>query len=303
MTTPTPDAPLRGSVDLSEAFAAAQPAPSAEPAPPAPIEVTATSLQDLAQQSAQVPVLVVFLSSASPASKQLVERIGTILSGYRGAFVLSTCDIDAQFEVANAFQVQAVPTVMALIAGRPAPLFQGTADESQIRSVLDQVLELARQHGVTGSVDTGVAPAAEPEPEPLPPLHQEAYDAIEREDYAAAIDAYERALRENPKDAEARAGRAQVSLLQRVQTIDPVAARGAAGDRPEDVEAQFAVADLDVVGGQVEDAFARLIDLVKVTVGDDRDQVRERLVDLFEVVGSEDPRVPQARQALASALF
>lgn len=307
MTADNPEVPLRGSVDLSQLVKKEEPAapPSAGAGSgPAPIVVTEQSLQELAQTSAQVPVVIVFLSGASPASKQLVERMQTLVAGYDGAFVLATCDIDTQMNVAGAFQVQSVPTVMALIAARPAPLFQGTAEDEQIRGVLDQVLEIARQNGVTGRVGAAPEqPQGEPEPEPLPPLHQEAYDAIEREDYAAAIDAYDRALRENPKDADARAGRAQVALMERSRNADLDTVRQAAADAPHDVEAQMAVADLDVMGGQVEDAFARLIDAVRTSAGPEREQVRARLIELFDVVGSGDTRVVKARQALAAALF
>ncbi|MFW7413572.1 tetratricopeptide repeat protein [Demequina sp. SO4-18] len=307
MTAENSDVPLRGSVDLSQLIKKdepAAPAPQAQGAAPAPIEVTEQSLQELAQTSAQVPVVIVFLSSASPASKELVERMRTTVASYNGAFVLATCDIDTQASVAGAFQIQSVPTVMALIAARPAPLFQGNAEDEQIRSVLDQVLEIAKQNGVTGRV--GAAPEqapGPPEPEPLPPLHQEAYEAIEREDYPAAIDAYDRALRENPKDADARAGRAQVALMERSRLADLDAVRADAADKPDDVDAQMAVADLDVMGGQVEDAFARLIDTVRVSSGPEREQLRVRLLELFDVVGGDDPRVIQARQALAAALF
>lgn len=310
MTADNPDVPLRGSIDLSQLMkppAAAEPAASDDgsgAATPAPIEVTEHNLQELAQASAQVPVIIVFLSGASPASKELVERMRTVAASYQGAFQLATCDLDREPTVAGAFQVTAVPTAMALIAARPAPLFQGNADNEQIRGVLDQVLEIARQNGVTGRVGGGPAqPPAEPEPEPLPPLHQEAYDAIEREDFAGAIDAYDRALRENPKDADARAGRAQVSLMARSANADLAAVRKAGADAPADPEAQMAVADLDVIGGQVEDAFARLIDLVRVTAGDERETVRVRLVELFDVVGNDDPRVMDARRSLATALF
>jgi putative thioredoxin len=137
----------------------------------------------------------------------------------------------------------------------------------------------------------------------LPPLHQQAFDAVERGDFAGAIDAYDRALRENPKDSLAREGRAQVALIGRTDGLVPSQVRAAAADRPSDVDAQLAVADLDVVGGQVEDAFSRLIDLVRVTFGPEREVIRERLVELFDVVGQSDPRVAAARQKLASALF
>ncbi|MES1170727.1 MAG: tetratricopeptide repeat protein, partial [Actinomycetota bacterium] len=141
-----------------------------------------------------------------------------------------------------------------------------------------------------------------------PPLHQAAYDAIERDDPDGAIAAYEQAIKENPRDSEAKAGLAQVRLMSRVSTADPAAVRAAAaasggGTDRASVDAQLAVADLDVLGGAVEDAFARLLDVVRATSGDERDAARERLVELFDIVGGEDPRVGAARRALAAALY
>src|SRR5690606_30069381 len=162
-----------------------------------------------------------------------------------------------------------------------------------------QILQIAAQSGM----QVGEPRESAPEPEPLPPLHQEAYDAIEREDYDAAVAAYDKALKENPKDAEAKAGRAQVRLMARTRGADLNAVRSAAAASADDVDAQLAVADLDVLGGAVEDAFARLLDVVKATSGEERDRVRERLVELFDVVGGEDERVIAARRALAAALY
>ncbi len=167
-----------------------------------------------------------------------------------------------------------------------------------------QLLQLAAQHGVTGTVPVGdatdAAPAEEP---PLPPLHAEAFAAIEEGDYARAITAYEKALAENPRDADARAGLGQVRLLDRVQGADLQAARAAAAADPSGVEAQFVVADLDVVGGHVDDAFGRLLDLFAALPVDERAPVRERLLELFGIVGDDDARVVRARARLASLLF
>jgi putative thioredoxin len=302
-----PDAPLRGGIDLAALAAQREAAERVEDSNT--VLVTEESLQSLAEQSVRTPVLISLGSSASPASGELQSRLEAIVAGYRGVFVLGYCDIDAQPAIAQAFQVQAVPAVLALIGGRPAPLFQGNASDEQIRDVLEQVLQIAQQSGmdVSGSAERPPADpssaAPEPEPEPLPPLHQEAYDAIERDDYDAAIAAYDKALVDNPRDADARAGRAQVRLMQRVAGLDLRSVRAAAADAPDDVAAQFAVADLDVTGGQVDDAFGRLLDLIGRTAGDEREMVRERLVELFDVAGAADPRVVSARQRLASALY
>ena len=155
---------------------------------------------------------------------------------------------------------------------------------------------------MTGRVAVTAVAEAEVEPE-LPPLHQEAFDAIERDDLDAASAAYVKALVQNPADEEATIGLAQVKLMQRTAGADLQAARAAAAQAPTDVAAQILVADLDVLGGHVEDAFVRLIDTVRATEGDERNTVREHLVELFLVVGAQDERVQKARRALMSALF
>ena len=299
-----PSIPVRGVVDL--AALAAQSRRAEKGAPVGSVDVTEQTLQDLALRSRTAPVLIAFVSSASPASDDLARRLTAIATA--AGLTVGVCDVDAEPAIAQALQVNAVPAVMALLGGRPAPLFQGSAPDEQLRDVIDQVLEVARQSGMPVGVPDGAeqpaptSPPAEPEEAPLPPLHQEAYDAIEREDYDAAVAAYDRALKEDPKDADARAGRAQVLLMGRTQTADPVAVRAAAAADATDADAQLAVADLDVLGGKVDDAFARLLDLVRATAGDDRERVRVRLVELFDVVG-DDPRVSAARRALAAALY
>ena len=196
---------------------------------------------------------------------------------------------------------------LGLVQGQPVPLFAGVQPEEHVRAYVDELLKLAVQHGVTGRVTVGDAPEAEgaevDEEPPLPPLHQQAYDAIERDDLDGAVAAYQQALAENPADADAKLGLAQVNLMKRTAGADLQTARDAAAAAPTDVAAQTLVADLDVLGGHVEDAFLRLIELVRVTSGDERNAVREHLVELFEVVGSGDERVRKARGALMSALF
>jgi putative thioredoxin len=226
---------------------------------------------------------------------------------FEGQFLLATVDVDANPQLAQAFQVQSIPSVYAVLKGQPIPLFQGAQPEAQVRQVITELLRGAAANGVTGRVATGEPDAEveteEPVEEELPPHHQAAYDAIEAGDLDAAIAAYQAALYENPADEMARLGLAQVTLLQRTQGADPAAARSAAAVVPADVEAQLLVADLDLLGGHVEDAFTRLIDTVRLTAGPDRERVRVRLVELFDVVGTHDPRVASARLALANALF
>ena len=308
-------AALRGAVDLSSLK---RPAPQDGPGSAAGgtssgaalvVEGTDASIRDIVAASARHPVVMVLWSSSLPQSADLVTSFRSVAERYAGRFQLVTVDIDAQLAVRQAFQVQAVPVTFALVQGQPVPLFEGIQPEDQIAAVVDQVLALAAQHGVTGTVtsdasDAAAATTAEPAPEPpLPPLHQKAFDAIEADDLDGAADAYREALAQNPADTDAKLGLAQVGLMLRTKGADLPAARAAAAAAPADVEAQILVADLDLLGGHIEDAFARLVDTVRVTADADRDRVREHLVELFEIVGGADERVAKARKALMSALF
>src|SRR5690606_32269494 len=211
--------------------------------------------------------------------------------------LLAKVDVDQSPQIAQAFQIQSMPSVVALIGGRPVPMFTTVVDEEQARAVFAQLLDLAAQQGITGSLDG----AASEDAPPLPPLHQEAFDAIERGDNAAAIAAYEKALKENPRDDQAAAGLAQVRLLERIAGVDLQAARQAAAENPKGLDEQFLVADLDVAGGHVEDAFDRLLDLFLDTGREAA--VKDRLVELFGLLGQTDPRVIAARTRLTSLLF
>jgi putative thioredoxin len=195
-----------------------------------------------------------------------------------------------------------VPAVVALIGGRPIPLFLGMPSEEEVRQVLDQVLDAAAQSGVNGTIPVDGEPA-EPVEEPLPPLHQEAFDAISAGDFAAAAQAYRTAIAQNPRDQLAVAGLAQVQLLQRLEGAVAADVRRAAADAPDDVDAQLAVADLDLSGGHVEDAFARLLRVFPAQAAEGRAAIRTRLLDYFEIVGAEDPRTVAARRALTALLY
>lgn len=311
---PHPRLDVRGAVDLSSLGRTPKPAPGGSAAQPdgetagVVVDVTEANFADVVQLSVQVPVVFSLWASWSEASGTVTADLVALAQEMGGRFLLARVDTEGSPQIAQAFGAQSVPAVVAVLRGQPVPLFQGQASREDIRAVLDQLLQAAAANGITGTVP-GARPAdvppepVEPEEPPLPPLHQAAYDAIERDDLDAAVAAYGQALQENPRDEDARAGLAQVELLRRTRDVDQRAARSAAADAPTDVEAQLVVADLDVLGGKVEDAFTRLVDLVRVTSGQDRERVRVRLVELFAVLGDADPRVTSARRALANALY
>ncbi|HEX5968434.1 MAG TPA: tetratricopeptide repeat protein [Intrasporangium sp.] len=317
-------AALRGAVDLSSLKRPAQPAGPASGGDAAPItsggtagaivEGSDAALRDIIAASARHPVVLVLWSSRLAESATFVTTAKQVAQRYGGRFQLVTVDVDSNPATLQAFQVQAVPVSFALIQGQPVPLFEGAQPEAQFAAVIDQVLALAAQNGITGTVSPdadagadGTNGEGDGEPAeaaaPLPPLHQKAFDAIDAGRLDEAADAYREAMAQNPADTDAKLGLAQVGLLQRTEGVDLAAARAAAADAPTDVDAQILVADLDLLGGHVEDAFLRLVDTVRVTSDADRNRAREHLVELFDVVGPTDERVVKARKALMSALF
>lgn len=316
--TQTPDSrprlDIRGAVDLSGLGRQAAPPPGGTPAtPPGAPTAAVVDITDEAgfgavvQQSSTVPVVLVLWASWSEASTQVAADLVALVGELEGRVLLARLDADANPQLTQAIGAEAVPTVLGVLRGQPVPLFQGPAGREDIRTLLDRLLEVAEANSITGRVGSAAAEAPEDEPAepaepPLPPLHQEAYDAIESGDLAGAADAYRRAIAQNPRDDMAVAGLAQVELLRRVETLDPSDVTARAVDQ-SDLDAQLAMADLELASGGVEAAFDRLLGAIRRTAGPERERARERLVSLFGVVGADDPRVARARRDLASALY
>ena len=307
MTEITPTQ-LRGAVDLSSLVQKSSPPGNATSGTPTGVSVASfvvggsdANFGQILELSSTVPV-VVELYAGEPSSA--LERV---ILGYSGKLLLAQVDARANPQLTQAFQATAAPTVAAVIGGKPIALYEGELGEVEAKSVFDQVLTLAAQSGVTGVATSTQSPdgaeKAEPVEEPLPPHHQEAFDAIDRGDFATAIAEYRAAIAKNPRDQLAVAGLAQVSLLDRLSGTTADELRSAAASRPDDVDAQLAVADLDLAGGHLDDAFTRLLDLFVTLDQSGKDAVRERLLSFFEIAGAEDARVAVARRRLTSLLY
>ncbi len=274
---------------------------------------TDADFNSLVTGSMQVPAVLVLYTDQIPESAAFVQTLVDEAVANEGRFRVIAVDLAANPGIVQALspvlqeafgQVNSLPVVVGLLQGQPVPFFLGVQPVEQLRALLEQFLSAAVTNGVAGRVE-GVADAAAATQEEaeLPPLHQQAYDAIDRGDLDAAAAAYQQALTSNPKDEDARLGLGQVELLRRTAGLDLNAVREAAAADPTNVEAQVQASDLDLVGGHVEDAFLRLIELVRKTTGDERDTVRKHLLSQFEVIGGTDPRVVKARGSLMSALF
>lgn len=294
----TPSIFTRGAVDLS---ALRTPAPSPAPAPAqsgpsddgvgntaAVIDVTEATFQaEVLERSLNTPVVVDFWAEWCEPCKQLSPVLERLAIEGDGAWVLAKVDVDANPRLAQMFRVQGIPMVYAVVGGQPVDAFSGVVPEAQLRQWIQAVLKAG---------GASVAETADPRLD-------EADESLLNGDLDAAEQAYRKILAEAPSDAAAEAGLAQVGLARRVAGADPQAALAAAAAATDDIDAQLLAADVEVLGGMAEQAYQRLVGLVRRTAGADREKVRQHLVGLFSIAGPDDSAVALARRALASALF
>ncbi|NYG60621.1 putative thioredoxin [Nocardioides daedukensis] len=270
------------------------------------VTITEQNFQEVLEASRTAPVVLVFHSpQQSPESSQMARDVETVVAEHEGRFLAGDVDIDAVPGIAQAMQIPQVPLMLVLLDGRPATQpIPGPAPIEDIRALFAQLVQQLTAQGIAGRhAPRGAAPVAEGEEPQADPRYAAAQDALGEGNIDLAVAEYQKLVDANPADTEASAGLAMAKVLQRTQGVDLNAARQAAAEAPDDIDAQTMVADLDMLGGHVEDAFGRLTELVRRTAGNERDKARTHLLGLFAAVGNDDPRVIRGRQNLASALF
>jgi putative thioredoxin len=312
------DFSMYGAVDLGARQAAAQrrqqvaqaaaaasagdDAPANGPASAFVIDVTEETFNnDVALRSRTTPVIVDLWAEWCGPCKQLSPVLEKLANEARGAWVLARVDVDANPRLAQAFQAQSIPMVVAIIGGQMVDAFLGAMPEAQVKQWLAQVLSVAEQLGVRPAAEAGDAPADAFDD--LPPALSAARDAMESGDLDAAARALEKALADVPADPLAKSWLAQVNLMRRVSSYDPMAVSREAAAHPEDVAAQLRVADFEMASGDAEKAFDRILAVIKRTSGAERNTARLHLLDLFEVLSPEDERLKKARTQLTLLLF
>ena len=287
---------LAGAIDLSalkQPPPAAAAAPASGSAPASAIEVTEANFEaDVIAKSNQVPVVVLLWTPRSPSSVQLGDVLAALAADDGGTWSLATVNVDVVPQVAQAFGVQGVPTVVAVAAGQPLSSFQGAQPPEQLRRWVDSLLEAT----------AGKLPGGAGEEEVVDPEVEQARAHLDAGDFDAALAAYQAVLDAKPNHEEARGAVRQIAFLQRA-TTQPQDAVARAEAAPDDLDAAFAAADVEVLQQDPAAAFNRLIALVKRTAGDDRTKVRTRLVELFELFDPADPDVIAGRRNLANALY
>lgn len=268
--------------------------PKQEPAGPMPgIEITPQNLtEEFLAASKLKPVILICWSPRSAESEEIVAILGKLALNDQGNWILGRVDVDAQPQVAQALQARAVPFAVAIINEQMVPLFEQPYPEAQIRMVVDKVLALSAEQGVGG------APVEKIEPE-----EEEAVAALDAGDYPTAEAAYKKLLARKPGDSFATLGLAQTQLLARTDGLDSAKIMEDAVTSLDDLEIQMQCADIEVVSGYLEPAFARLLRLIQLLDGTEQKKAKDRLLELFALVDQADSRVIKARAALANALF
>jgi putative thioredoxin len=281
-----------GAVDLGTAAATGNGAPSSRPVV---VDVTeATFQQEVVERSAEIPVVIDFWAAWCGPCRQLSPILEKLAVEGGGRWALAKIDVDSNQRLSSAAGVQGIPAVKAVIGGQIVGEFTGALPESQVRQWIDSLLKAAADQGFGVPAD-GAAPEADP--------LETAYAALAAGDLDAAEAELNAVLAKTPNDAAAKAGLAQIALLRRTESVDEGALAAAAAANPDAVEANLAVADLDVLSGNAEAAFTRLIGLIRRLDGDDREQVKTHLIGLFDALDPGDPVVLRARRELANALF
>ena len=258
------------------------------------IQVDANSIRDYLAISDSLPVLVLFVQENDPASQSILSTVKLLTEKTAGKILTLVVDAVKSPELAQAFDLKQIPTLLGMLKGQPAPLFAGDQPAEQVQLIIDRVLEVGKENGLTGTVKV-----AEPEPE-LSITHQQAFAAIEENNYPLARSLYEKALVENPNDQLAEAGLAQIKLLIRLEGKELPSLVSSVG---QDTEAVLDRVDALVATGAASEGFEQLLVLFESTAKDQREPIRLRFVELFLVVGNEDPAVIKARKNLSLLLF
>jgi putative thioredoxin len=294
---------MAGAVDLAAVKARSEAAARAAEAPAAGqyvMAITEANFQaEVIDRSFQVPVLLIVTSSRATSAAQLVTSLEALATQGDGTFVLGKIDADTDVRVAQALQVQAVPAVFAVIGGQLVPGFEGVLPDDQLREFVGAVLQAAAQAGLKGPGMPADASATDAPQMPEDPRFDAAEEALAEGQFDLARQRFQAILDEEPGNAAASLALRQVALLSRLESSGALAGEPTA----DDVAGQLGAADASFAANDVDASLRRLLDLLPRTSGDDRDAVRERLIEYFELLGPDDARVAPARREMTRALF
>ncbi|TCD54131.1 tetratricopeptide repeat protein [Alloscardovia theropitheci] len=314
-----PSFSLAGAVDLESLKHKAEASMGQEGGAPAAggyvIDVNENNFESMINSSSTFPILLLVWLQDDQRFFDIARSLADMVSSLDGQMQLARIDGNANPQIVQALRVQGVPALYGLVAGRPIPLMQGMPTPTELQqlqeTLLPQIIAMAQQSGVTGTApfigeadtdDVSSDNSAAATEEVIPAGHESAHALALAGQYAQAAQEYAALVEHDPHDTIAARERAKCLLLARNGNSDVRIVRAAAADNPDDLQAQLDVADIDMIGGQISDAFGRLLDFIP-THRDDLPAVRERLVEYFAIPDAADPRVKAARQRLMTVMY
>lgn len=287
--------------DLSALARPAQQATTSSASSNGTITVTETNLvPEFLEHSQRIPVILFVWSERAKGSQEMLALLAQLASEDGGAWRLGSVSFDSEPQIAQALRVTAIPAAVAILKGQLLPIPQLPPDRASLRTLIDKILDVAKEQGMTVTRAPGSSsePAAQVDPE-----EDEAYAAIERGDFESAAIAYRKLLARKPSDPLATQALAQCELMIRTSHYDAKQVLASAEKSPDDLELQKQASDIEVAMGQFSEGFTRLIAFIRKSGADERKEAKEHLLTLFTVVPHEDPALLKARRELASALF
>lgn len=292
---------LRGAMDLSALSKKEDPKNSeiSLELPSLVVDITESNLRNYLEISTRVPLVIDFYSTQAD-SIEVSEKLKQLTEEANGAFLLGRIDIEAHKRVSEAFSVQQAATVIAVLKGQPFPLFNGDVDLAQITALINKLLEVAAGNGVTERITISETAEAISTTPRMPQHHLDAAEALNSGDNQKALAMYQQILRESPADSLAAAGLAQTELLIRVEGLD---FEKVLDNSPQDFEQLMVFADALIAIGDFAVGFDALLSNYADVSGEQQQQMKERLLKYFEIVGKTDPAVVAARARLTSLLF
>ena len=276
------------------------------------------------KESLNRPVLVDFWAPWCGPCKQLTPTLEQSVTKAGGKVLLAKVNVDENPQLAAAFRVQSIPTVIALYAGQPVSGFTGARPASDIDNLIAQLVKLHQQN--------------QPQAIDIPAILKEAAAALETNDLDQAQALYAAILTQDKTNVDAYVGIIRVFIAggnvdeaaQLVADAPPemikhpnfaaattaldlarqTGAMGAADGlaravdaKPDDPALRHDLAMAYFAEGRKEDATNTLITLIKQHKGWEDDKARKTLLRFFEAWGPADGATRDGRRKLSALLF
>lgn len=274
----------------------------------------ATFQQEVIEHSFAVPVVVDFWAPWCAPCRMLSPTLERLAQEGNGAFVLAKINVDDNQQSATQYGVQGIPAVKAFRDGRVVSEFVGAQPEPTVRQFLKEIVPSETDGWVAeaaGLVAAGRAEDAENlyrKALVVEPAHTQALLGLgglllAQGEVDQAIQTLKKVPYGGPERKEAERLLAQARLRQGATDGNEAAYRQRIADNGNDLEARMALISIFASREAYPDALEELLEVVRRDRKEMREEARQRMLDIFNVLGNDNPLAREYRNKLASALF